>query len=111
MRIEMSKLKAILGVAVDKVATDFIKNIAEPERISLQKFTYTYKVDLEKENITLEILYQTSVILDASYFYTLLGSEDGALKVSLCNSHNEEFLAIEFEPNYDFESIINQYNA
>ncbi|WP_148611866.1 hypothetical protein [Aeromonas sobria] len=108
MDLGIDKLKAIIGLATDKMAVTLIQDIAGKE-LSLKKYSYVYNVLIERKYISLTILFSSKEVLKTSYFYTLLSREDGAITISLSDSNNDEVISIEFNADYDFESAIMNY--
>lgn len=109
INISIEKLKAIIGLAVDKTATDLIEGIAD-EELSMEDFSYSYKVLVEREHVSLEVSYKAKEILKTAYFYSLEGDKDGSIKISLSDSDDNNVLTIEFEPDYDFNKVIGNYS-
>lgn len=109
MEISVDKLKAIIGVAIDRRATDLIKNISE-DKLSLKDFSYYYDVLVERQFVSLVVEYCSNEILKVNYFYMLRGSDDGAIKISLSDLNDDEVLRVEFEPEFDFDAAMKVYN-
>jgi len=83
MDMSVDKLKAVVGLAVDKIATTMIQDIAG-QNTSLKNYSYDYNVLIERE--------------------------DGSIKISLSDSEENEVLSIDFNANYDFEDVISHYS-
>ncbi|HCZ9564416.1 TPA: hypothetical protein O4I89_002866 [Vibrio cholerae] len=109
MEIEFDKLKAIICLATDKMATILIQEIAGNE-IPISKFSYSYDVLVDREHIALVIQYNSQNVLNTTYFYTLTGSPSGAIKISLSDTKGKEVLSLDFNENYDFSHAISHYN-
>ncbi|WP_163934360.1 hypothetical protein [Paraferrimonas sp. SM1919] len=108
MQISQATLQAIISHAIESKASYLIKNIAE-DTMSLEKFSYVYDVLFDRQFVSLAVEYCSDEILKTNYFYSLLGSDDGAIKFSLSDSSDEEVLSIEFEPGYDFDSLVENH--
>ena len=108
MEISIDKLKIVIGLATDKIATTIIQDIAGSD-LSASKFSYVYDVLLEREHISLIIKYSDQEVLKTSYFYTLTGSESGTIKVSLSDIDGENVLSIDFNKNFNFSRLIEEY--
>ncbi|EOW9662248.1 hypothetical protein ACO14J_002307 [Vibrio parahaemolyticus] len=109
MEIGIDKLKAVVGLATDKIATTLIQDIAGSD-LSMSNFSYTYDVLVEREYISLVIQYSAQEVLKTSYFYTLTGSESGSVKISLSDTNGENVLSLDFNANYDFSKAIEHYS-
>lgn len=109
MEIGIDKLKAVVGLATDKIATTLIQDIASSD-LSMSNFSYTYDVLVEREHISLAIQYSAQEVLKTSYFYTLTGSESGSIKISLSDTNGENVLSLDFNANYDFSRAIKHYS-
>lgn len=109
MEIGIDKLKAVVGLATDKIATTLIQEISGSD-LSTSNFSYTYDVLIEREHISLAIQYSAQEVLKTSYFYTLSGSESGSIKISLSDTNGDNVLSLDFNANYDFSRAIEHYN-
>lgn len=109
MELGIDKLKAVVGLATDKIATTLIQDIAGSD-LSMSNFSYAYDVLVEREYISLAIQYSAQEVLKTSYFYTLTGSESGSIKISLSDTNGENVLSLDFNANYDFSRAIKHYS-
>ena len=109
MDINVDKLKAIVGLAIDKMATTLIQDIAGQD-ISLKNYSYDYSVLIEREYVSLVIQYTSQEVLKTFFFYTLVGGEDGSIKISLSDSEENEVLSLDFNSDFDFERVISDYS-
>ncbi|MET1312399.1 hypothetical protein [Vibrio parahaemolyticus] len=109
MEIGIDKLKAVVGLATDKMATSLIQDIAGSD-LPISNFSYAYNVLVEREHISLVIQYSDQEVLKTSYFYTLTGSESGSIKISLSDTNGENVLSLDFNANYDFSRAIESYS-
>ncbi|OEE75653.1 hypothetical protein [Vibrio genomosp. F6] len=109
MKISIEKLKAVVGIATDKMATTLIQEIAGSD-LAMGNFSYSYDVQIDQQVISLNIQYSSQTVLETHYSYDLLGDSLGSIKISLLDSNGEEPLSLEFNTDFDFESAIEHYS-
>lgn len=108
--MDADKFKAIIGLAIDRAATDFIKEVVD-ESMLMKNFSYSYEILVKREHVSLEVCYNSQEVFKTTYFYSLQGSEDGSIEISLSDSNDEIFLTMDFNADYDFDKLIGEYNS